>query len=66
MSGEEVISLLGRPTSKAISDISGEYWCYGSSSWMDPDKDSYCGNVLIEMSRDGHVVKTPLAISLRQ
>jgi hypothetical protein len=63
MPAKEVISILGKPTSRAISDIPGEYWCYGSDSWMANETEEYCGSILIEMSSvnedQAHVVKAP-------
>lgn len=62
MSAANVVSILGEPTSKNISDIPGVYWCYGSSTW---DRWSYgevyCGEIIFEMSdhRGGHVVSPP-------
>ena len=58
MSEAEVIAILGKPTSKAMSDSPGLYWCYGSSSWTE-EGDSYCGSISLHMSDDGHVLQTP-------
>ncbi len=60
MSEAEVISILGEPTSKHMSDIPGLYWCYGSDTWREwAYNDEYCGNTLLEMSSGGRVVRAP-------
>lgn len=53
MSKDEVIQILGKPTSSHISDIPGVYWCYGSDSFNTYEE--YCGKVSLEMSRYGRV-----------
>ncbi|HUR97995.1 MAG TPA: outer membrane protein assembly factor BamE [Pyrinomonadaceae bacterium] len=57
MSESEVTTILGSPTSRHMSDITGVYWCYGSDSFQ--DRADYCGEVEIEMSstRPGRVLK---------
>ena len=56
----EVIAILGEPTSKAMTDTPGLYWCYGSDSWKQWELgDEYCGTTALQMSRDGNVVELP-------
>ena len=60
MSEAEVIAILGEPTSKHISDIPGLYWCYSSDTWQQWEfGEVHCGSMMLEMSRDGHVVSPP-------
>ncbi len=55
MTDQEVIAILGRPTSRHMSDIPGDYWCWGSDSFSDnPD---YCGKVTLQMGPTGIVEK---------
>ncbi|MFT3745789.1 MAG: hypothetical protein QM785_16050 [Pyrinomonadaceae bacterium] len=56
----EVIAILGEPTSKAMIDTPGLYWCYGSDTWEQWELgDVYCGSTALQMSLDGHVVELP-------
>ena len=60
MSEAEVIAILGEPTSKHMSDIPGLYWCYSSDTWQEWELgDVHCGTMMLEMSREGHVVRPP-------
>ena len=60
MSEAEVIAIPGEPTSRAMIDTPGLYWCYGSDSWKQWELgDVYCGTTALQMSRDGHVVDLP-------
>ncbi len=54
MTAEEVIAIMGRPTSHHMSDIPGEYWCWGSDSFEDHPE--YCGKVMLEMGPGKRVV----------
>lgn len=60
MTDFEVIRILGKPTSRHMSDIPGEYWCYGSDSFN--DSEDYCGKVMLEMGPGKHVVSISPAI----
>ena len=55
MTDAEVIDILGKPTIRKMSDIPGEYWCFGSDTFA--FQESYRGSVMIEMSRDKRVVE---------
>ena len=60
MSEAEVIAILGRPTSKAMTDSPAIEWCYGSNTWELWDRpEVYCGSVGLSMSPNGHVVRAP-------
>ncbi|MEQ1607087.1 MAG: hypothetical protein ABL999_19655, partial [Pyrinomonadaceae bacterium] len=51
MSEAEVISILGEPTSKAMSDTPGLYWCCGNDTleqW--DDGDVYCGHTMFQIA----------------
>src|SRR6185369_8891365 len=41
MTDQEVINILGKPTTMHMSDEPGEIWCYGSDSFS--DNPEYCG-----------------------
>lgn len=47
MPKQEVIEIIGEPTSRHMVDSPGTYWCYGSDSFE--DREEYCGNAAIEM-----------------
>ena len=62
MSEDEVIKILGKPSSREMSDIPGEYWCYDTDSigrTFDVQSEVRCGHLLLEMSspRNSRVVK---------
>ena len=59
MTEEEVIQVIGKPTSRGISDIPGTYWYYRTDvihQLIDdnPDKTGY---MVLEMGSDGRVEK---------
>lgn len=60
MSEAEVIGILGEPTDKQMSDIPGRYWCYETDTFARAldDTQNRLGRLLLQMSRDGKVVKS--------
>ena len=59
MSEDEVVKILGNPTSRAISDIPGTYWYYRTDllySLID-DNPYNVGYSVVKISRDGKVEK---------
>jgi len=55
MTKQEVIKILGQPTSYHMSDEPGTYWCYGSDSFNSYEE--YCGKVMLFMGSDDRVVR---------
>ncbi len=54
----KVITILGKPSNIAMSDISGTYWSYNTNSFYMYDNPEYIGGyLLLEMSSDKKVVK---------
>ena len=59
MDEHEVIRILGEPTGIKISDIPGTYWSYDTDTLgrVFNDNPDRMGFLVLEMSRDGKVVK---------
>ena len=55
MTRQEVINVLGKPTSFHMSDEPGHYWCYGSETFNSYEQ--YCGSVMLLMGSDDRVIR---------